>query len=109
MKPLFIIGQAASRNPLIKDSHILEMRQTEKMKEFREGRCNLLVATSVLEEGVDIPACNVIIRFDQVKTYCDYVQTKGTLLSRFRRPTLRVEDSFFLQVVPDPLKRSTAF
>ncbi|KAK4037185.1 hypothetical protein OUZ56_029228 [Daphnia magna] len=52
------------------------------MTSFREGRCNLIVATSVLEEGVDIPACNLILRFDLIKTYCEYVQAKGRARSR---------------------------
>ena len=72
------MGQAAKTSQL-KESSILNMRQKEIMREFREGHCNLLVATSVLEEGVDIPACNAIIRFDKIKTYCDYVQTKGII------------------------------
>ena len=32
------------------------------LTEFREGRCNLLVATSMAEEGLDIEQCNLIIR-----------------------------------------------
>lgn len=36
-----------------------------------------MVATSVLEEGVDVRACNLVVRFDGIKTYCDYVQSKG--------------------------------
>ena len=71
------MGQASGRMSSHKESDILQMKQKEIMREFREGHCNLLVATSVLEEGVDIPACNLIIRFDKIVTYCDYVQTKG--------------------------------
>lgn len=37
------------------------------------------------EEGIDIPDCNLIIRFDRIKTYCDYVQTKGTFNFCFMR------------------------
>ena len=32
------------------------------LAEFREARCNLLVATSVAEEGLDIKQCNLIVR-----------------------------------------------
>lgn len=82
MKPLFTMGQASGRNASLKETKILNMKQNEIMTNFREGRCNLIVATSVLEEGVDIPACNLIVRFDHIKTYCDYVQTKGRARSR---------------------------
>ncbi len=73
------MGQAAAARSSLKESDVLDMNQKEIMRQFHDGRCNLLVATSVLEEGVDIPACNLIIRFDKIRTYCDYVQTKGTL------------------------------
>lgn len=78
MNPLFIMGLASGRSSTIKETLVLNMKQKEIMGQFREGHCNLLVSTSVLEEGIDIPACNLIVRFDQIKTYCDYVQTKGT-------------------------------
>ena len=41
--------------------------QLEVIRGFRSGEYNLLVSTSVLEEGLDVPACNLVIRF-QVKT-----------------------------------------
>ena len=70
------MGQAA-KSKCFKEADILNMKQKEIIDKFRQGNCNLLVSTSVLEEGVDIPACNVIIKFDLLKTYCDYVQSKG--------------------------------
>lgn len=43
---------------------------------------NLLVATSVAEEGLDIRQCNVVIRFDLAKTVLAYIQSRG----RARKP-----------------------
>lgn len=77
INPLFTMGQAAGRSSLVKEATVLNKKQREIMNDFRSGICNLVVATSVLEEGIDIPACNLIVRFDLAKTYCDYVQAKG--------------------------------
>lgn len=52
-------------------------KQEEVLKKFRMHECNLLIATKVLEEGIDIPKCNLVIRFDQPQTYNSYVQCKG--------------------------------
>lgn len=82
VKPLFTMGQAAGSTSSLRESQILNMNQKDIMRDFRSGKCNLLVATSVLEEGVDIPECNLIVRFDKIRTYCDYVQTKGNQLFR---------------------------
>lgn len=75
VKPLFTTGRGAGRSNMLKESS--HQRQTEVVTAFRNGVCNVLVATSVLEEGIDIPACNLIVKFDLAKTYCDYVQAKG--------------------------------
>ncbi|KAL4761816.1 putative RNA helicase/RNAse III [Aspergillus foveolatus] len=44
---------------------------------FRNGEINCLFATSVGEEGLDIPACNLVIRFDLSNTMIRYVQSRG--------------------------------
>lgn len=35
------------------------------------------MATSVLEEGLDVPDCNLVVRVDQVPTYPSYIQSRG--------------------------------
>lgn len=44
---------------------------------FKEGELNCIFATSVAEEGLDIPDCNLIIRFDLYKTMIQYIQSRG--------------------------------
>jgi endoribonuclease Dicer len=36
-----------------------------------------MVASDVLEEGIDIPKCNLVVKFDIPKNYRSYIQSKG--------------------------------
>lgn len=52
-------------------------KQEEVLKRFRMHTCNLLIGTSVLEEGIELPKCNLVIRWNLPTTYRSYVQCKG--------------------------------
>lgn len=48
--------------------------QQDVIRQFRAGTLNLLVATSVAEEGLDIPQCNVVVRYGLLTNEISMVQ-----------------------------------
>ncbi|TQE05974.1 hypothetical protein C1H46_008398 [Malus baccata] len=52
-------------------------KQNEIVEEFRNGMVNIIVATSILEEGVDVQSCNLVVRFDPSSTVCSLIQSRG--------------------------------
>lgn len=49
----------------------------EVLDGLRNKKTNVLIATSVVEEGVDVEACAFVISFDNIKSTKAYVQMKG--------------------------------
>lgn len=52
-------------------------KQTKIVESFRRKSVNLLISTNVGEEGLDIMACSMVIRFDLPKTVQSYIQSRG--------------------------------
>ncbi|MFX0023966.1 MAG: DEAD/DEAH box helicase [Candidatus Hermodarchaeota archaeon] len=67
------IGQATK----LDDSGFPQHLQIEILRKFREGEVNILVATSVAEEGLDIPNVDAIIFFEPVPSEIRLIQRRG--------------------------------
>ncbi|KAK6775177.1 hypothetical protein RDI58_026178 [Solanum bulbocastanum] len=66
------------------------VKQNKIVEEFRKGLVNIIVATSILEEGLDVQSCNLVIRFDPPTTVCSFIQSRGRA---------RMQNSDFLLMV----------
>ncbi|NXM74496.1 DHX58 helicase, partial [Serilophus lunatus] len=57
--------------------HMTQNEQQEVIKQFRKGALNLLFSTSVAEEGLDIPECNIVVRYGLMTNEIAMVQARG--------------------------------
>lgn len=67
--------------------------QSETLDDLRYGRKNLVIATSVLEEGIDVSACNVVICFERPPNLKSFIQRRGRARSSKSKYIIMFEDS----------------
>mmetsp|Transcript_30694 Transcript_30694/g.46446 ORF Transcript_30694/g.46446 Transcript_30694/m.46446 type:complete len:631 (-) Transcript_30694:1655-3547(-) len=67
----------ATSSPATASLRLTPSQSKERLHKFRRGEVRLLVSTAVSEEGMDVPAANVVIRFDAVQTPVSLVQSRG--------------------------------
>lgn len=74
LNPEYIVGHGSTG---VKQTSMSEKQQKSVLRDFREKKCNVLISTCVLEEGMDVQQCNLVIRFDLPADFRGYVQSKG--------------------------------
>lgn len=69
LKPVEFIGKSKGGMGQKEQQHV--------MQRFREGEFNVLVATSVAEEGLDIPEVGLVVFFEAVPSEIRLIQRRG--------------------------------
>jgi len=54
-----------------------QKEQAQVIEDFESGKLNVLVATSVAEEGLNIPACDLVVFFEPVPSEIRHIQRRG--------------------------------
>ena len=67
------IGQSSSG----KQKGMTQKEQLARLEEFRSGKVNVLVATSVGEEGLDVPAAELVLLYEPVPSAIRSIQRRG--------------------------------
>lgn len=67
------VGQSSKQD----DQGLSQKKQGEILEKFRAGEYNVLIATSVGEEGIDIPATDMVLFYEPVPSEIRSIQRKG--------------------------------
>ena len=73
INPDRFIGQSGKG----KRKGMTQKQQLEQLRRFRAGEINVLVATSVGEEGLDVPAAELVILYEPVPSAIRAIQRRG--------------------------------
>jgi Fanconi anemia group M protein len=72
VKSKIFVGQAKK-----KESGLSQKEQKSIIKDFEEGKINILCATSIGEEGLDIPEVNAVIFYEPIPSAIRAIQRAG--------------------------------
>ena len=59
-----------------------QRQQEDVIRNFKSGTINLLISTSVGEEGIDIPGCTFAIRYGVMSNEISAVQARGRVRAK---------------------------
>ena len=71
------VGQAMKDHGKGKITGLKQKEQKAMIEKFREGEINILVATSIAEEGLDIPEVNEVIFYEPIPSAIRSIQRRG--------------------------------
>jgi Fanconi anemia group M protein len=71
--PIRFVGQASKTD----DPGLSQKEQGAILQAFREGAYNILVATSVGEEGLDVQECDLVVFYEAVPSAIRLIQRRG--------------------------------
>ena len=73
VKAIRFVGQANKEG----DKGLTQKQQVEIIKKFKKGEFNVLIATSVAEEGLDIPSTDLVVFYEPIPSEIRLIQRRG--------------------------------
>lgn len=73
LRPVRFVGQSSKGE----DIGLKQKEQREVIERFKRGDHNILVATSIAEEGLDIPTTDLVVFFEPVPSEVRTIQRRG--------------------------------
>ncbi|VVC42037.1 PAZ domain,Helicase, C-terminal,Ribonuclease III domain,P-loop containing nucleoside triphosphate [Cinara cedri] len=77
IQPQYTVDKEADQITEQKEYEIEHKKQEETLRRFRQRECNVLIGTKVLEEGIDLPRCNLVISYNIPLSYKSYLRSKS--------------------------------
>jgi len=77
MKNNDLFKELQNKIPSCKSIKISQTEFKETMESFNQGRINVLIATNVVEEGLDVSTCNLVVCLNELATVKSFIQMKG--------------------------------
>ena len=77
VKTGIFVGQAIKQHSKGKTTGLKQSEQKQMLQDFTEGKINILVATSIAEEGLDIPEVDEVIFYEPVPSAIRTIQRRG--------------------------------
>jgi ERCC4-related helicase len=75
-RSIFTLNRVPTEQEILAEAHHVQ-RFRRILNDFRFGKLNVLIATAVVEEGVDVQACSFVVVFDGLTCLKNYIQMKG--------------------------------
>jgi dsRNA-specific ribonuclease/ERCC4-related helicase len=70
-----------------------QAQQNDVLEGFASGQFGIMVATNVVEEGLDVAACGLVVMFNAVSTPKAYIQSRGRARHMSSRYVMMVPES----------------
>ena len=77
----------------MQEKKLFDDKNDKTINLFKIGKINCLICTAIMEEGIDVKRCNLVIRFDKIETFRSYIQAKGRSRSKSSKYVIMVNDS----------------
>ena len=89
IKTGIFVGQAMKEHGKGKQTGMKQSDQKKMVEDFSEGKINVLVATSIAEEGLDIPEVSEVIFYEPVPSAIRKIQRTGRT-ARLNKGSLKI-------------------